>query len=67
MRGQETRTTQAGDRRSPGQPPDLHDEGMLTLPSGIASISRDSPEGQPPDLHEEGMVTLPRSNIPRLS
>ena len=73
MRGQETTTTQAGDRRPPGQPPDLHEEGMLTLPIGIASISRDSPEGhvkttrtgdgrspgQPPDLHEEGMLTLP--------
>ena len=73
MRGQETKTTQAGDRRPPGQPPDLHEEGMVTLPIGIAPISRDSPEGhvkttragdgrppgQPPDLHEEGMVMLP--------
>ena len=62
-----------GDSRPPGQPPDLHEEGMVTLPIGIAPISRDSPEGhvkttqagdrrppgQPPDLHEEGMVTLP--------
>ena len=72
--------TRAGDSRPPGQPPDLHEEGMLTLPSGIASISRDSPEteghvktirtgdgrppGQPPDLHEEGMLTLPSGIAP---
>ena len=73
MRGQATKTTRAGDSRSPGQPPDLHEEGMVPVPIGIAPISRASPEshvktthagdsrppGQPPDVHEEGMVPVP--------
>ena len=67
-----------GDCRPPGQPPDLHEEGMVTLPIGIAPISRDSPEGhvkttqaedrrppgKPRDLHEEGMLTLPSGIAP---
>ena len=39
------KTTRAGDSRPPGQPPDLHEEGMVPVPIGIAQISRASPEG----------------------
>ena len=34
-----------GDSRPPGQPPDVHEEGMVPVPIGIAPISRASPEG----------------------